>query len=84
MILFKRAAALVSRHGLYPARRRHFSLSAQFGITFDHSGDRRVRVLIRLFRSSMLSALNQDFMQGAQIKGLPRTTAILKYACAAR
>ena len=37
-------------------------------------------VLIRLFRSSMLSALNQDFMQSAQIKGLPRTTAILKYA----
>lgn len=37
-------------------------------------------VLIRLFRSSMLSALNQDFMQSAQVKGLPRTTAILKYA----
>ena len=37
-------------------------------------------VLIRLFRSSMLSALQQDFMQSAQVKGLPRAMAIVKYA----
>ncbi len=37
-------------------------------------------ILIRLFRSSMLTALEQDFMQSAQVKGLSRATAIVKYA----
>jgi peptide/nickel transport system permease protein len=37
-------------------------------------------ILIRIVRSSMQSALKQDFMQSAQAKGLPRRTAIVKYA----
>jgi len=37
-------------------------------------------ILIRIIRSSMLSALKQDFMQSARAKGLPRATAIVKYA----
>ncbi len=37
-------------------------------------------ILIRIIRSSMLSALNQDFMLSAEVKGLPRREAIVRYA----
>lgn len=37
-------------------------------------------ILIRMFRSSMLSALEQDYMAAAQVKGLPRKTALVRYA----
>lgn len=37
-------------------------------------------ILIRMFRSSMLSALSQDFMMSTQIKGLSKTYSVLKYA----
>lgn len=37
-------------------------------------------ILIRMFRSSMLSALDQDFMAAAQVKGLPYKTALIRYA----
>lgn len=37
-------------------------------------------ILIRIVRSSMLTALDQDFMLSARVKGLPPRTAIVRYA----
>lgn len=37
-------------------------------------------ILIRIVRSSMLTALDQDFMLSAEIKGLPRRKSVVKYA----
>lgn len=37
-------------------------------------------ILIRIVRSSMLTALDQDFMLSARVKGLPPRAAIVRYA----
>lgn len=37
-------------------------------------------ILIRIVRSSMLTALDQDFMLSARVKGLPAKTAVVRYA----
>lgn len=37
-------------------------------------------LLIRMFRSSMISALDEDFMQSATVKGLSRRRTIFSYA----
>lgn len=37
-------------------------------------------ILIRIIRSSMLTALDQDFMLSARVKGLPPRAAIVRYA----
>ena len=37
-------------------------------------------ILIRIVRSSMLTALQQDFMMSANVKGLPPARAIVHYA----
>ncbi len=37
-------------------------------------------ILIRQFRSSMLSALNQDYMIASKVKGLPYWMRVVKYA----
>lgn len=36
--------------------------------------------LLRIVRSSMLSSLEQDYMIGAQVRGIPKAVAVSKYA----